>query len=356
MDRDLLHLGCSLLKIPAVYDAMGALGYFGHGLLAVPLGLGLIAAGYARQNQRFKQAGFAVLVSIAAAGLLTETLKQVFQISRPRSYGSYGFPSGHSGTAFALASSLSISFPGFTPLYFLLATMTAISRLYFRAHYLIDVLAGGILGGSAGALITRKIVAPPIAPRGWSFFRGVGWLTVGAAALFAVAFFRIVETRVGSYRTSEAANPSIPREMISFDFGTPSLRAALRSGWSADELWNEGKQSVVWAEGLRARMVAAFPAAAAYRWRLNLFPYAGRGPACQVMEVIVNKASVVKMLLEQGWHWYEFDIPKGVIQSGDNEVEFVFSFSESPQSRGRGPDPRHLSVAFDLLQATAQSQ
>lgn len=126
---DPLYLGCALRKISFVYYAMDIFGYYGHGLVGVPLGLGLIAVGYKRQNQHFKSAGFAVLLSIASAGLLTEVLKHVFQMPRPRSYGSYDFPSGHSGTAFALASALSVSFPALTPLYFLLATFTGISRL-----------------------------------------------------------------------------------------------------------------------------------------------------------------------------------------------------------------------------------
>jgi len=102
-------------------------------------------------------------------------------------------------------------------------------------------------------------------------------------------------------------------------------------------------------------MSALFPTAAGYRWRLNLFPYTGRRPACQVVEVKINRIAVVKMLLEQGWHWYEFDVPKGVIQSGNNHVQFLFNFSDSPKAHRKSADVRRLSVAFDLLEATPQS-
>jgi len=155
---DPLYLGCELLKESFVYYAMDAFGYYGHGAVGVPLGLALIAVGYKRQNQHFKLAGFAVLLSIASTGILTEALKHIFQMPRPRSTATYAFPSGHSGTAFALASALSISFPALTPLYFLLATFTAISRLYFRAHFLIDVFAGGSVGALTGYFITRRLV------------------------------------------------------------------------------------------------------------------------------------------------------------------------------------------------------
>lgn len=349
-----LYLGCALLKISFVYYAMDILGYFGHGLVGVPLGLGLIAVGYKRHNQHFKLAGFAVLLSIASAGLLTEVLKHVFQMPRPRSYDSSGFPSGHSSSAFALASALSVSFPAFTPLYFLLATFTGISRLYFRAHFLIDVIVGALLGGLTGFFLTRKIVHLA-KPAECSWTHRIGWFAVGGVALVAIGFFYVIETEVHSYKVSAATNRGVTPGTLSFDFGTPEVRRVLGTGWSLDELWQDGKQSVVWAEGFRSDMSALFPSAAGYRWRLKLFPYTGRGLACQVVEVRVNKIPVVKMLLEQGWHWYEFDVPKGVIQSGNNHMQFLFNFSASPKSHRKSGDARRLSVAFDVLDATPQS-
>ena len=100
---DPLYLGCELLRESFVYYAMAILGYNGQGYFGVPLGLALIAVGYKRQNQHFKLAGVAVLLSIASTGMLIEALKHIFQMPRPRSAGSYAFPSGHSGTAFAIA-------------------------------------------------------------------------------------------------------------------------------------------------------------------------------------------------------------------------------------------------------------
>ena len=134
-----------------------------------------------------------------------------------------------------------------------------------------------------------------------------------------------------------------------------SLRRVLGSGWSKDELWQDGKQSVVWAEGLRSEMNAFFPSTGGYRWRLKLFPHNGRGFACQVVEVKVNQTSVVKILLEQRWHWYEFDVPAGLVHSGDNQLQFLFHFAASPRSHRGSPDDRPLSVAFDLLEAVAQN-
>jgi len=350
---DPLYLGCAMLKVSFVYYAMEIVGYYGHGLVGVPVGLGLIAFGYKRNARHFKLAGVAVLLSIAGAGLFTEALKHVFQMPRPRSFGTYGFPSGHSGTAFALAAALSVSFPALTPLFFLLATFTALSRLYFRAHFLIDVVAGGSVGALTGYFISRRLVGrvPRCTP---SFTRRISWVAVSAVALCATTFFYAIETGVSSYRISEAAVKNISPGTIRFDFGTPEVRRVLGGGWSIDELWKGGKQSVVWAEGRRAEMSAQFPSAAGYRWRMNLSPYVGRGPSCQFVEIEINKTSVVKMLLEQGWHWYEFDVPNGVIQSGDNHVRFLFNYSSAPKTYRASSDARRLSVAFDVLDAEPQ--
>jgi membrane-associated phospholipid phosphatase len=351
---DALSLGCNLLNESFVYYAMDVLGYYGHAFVGVPLGLALIAVGYKRQNQHFKLAGVAVLLSIASAGILTEALKHIFQMPRPRSVASYAFPSGHSGTAFALASALSVSFPALTPLYFLLATFTAISRLYFRAHFLIDVIAGGSVGALTGYFITRRLVgrAPWSAS---SFTRRTSWFAVGAVACCAMAYFYAIETGVGSYRITEPAVKNISPGMIRFDFGTPEVRRVLGSGWSLDELWKDGQQSVVWAEGLRSEMSAQFPSPSGYRWRMNLSPYLGKVRSCQFVQVEINKTSVVKLLLEQGWHWYEFDVPAGVIRNGDNQVRFLFNYASTPKSYRISDDARRLSVAFDVLDATPQN-
>jgi len=193
---DSLYLGCLLLKISLVHYAMDILGYFGHAIVGLPVSIGLISLGYASNERRLKLAGLAVLLSIAAAGLLTEALKHFFQMPRPKAIGGYGFPSGQSGTAFALASALSVSFPALTPLYFVLATLTGISRMYFRAHFLVDVIVGGLVGSLIGFFIARSIVTPakrkPI-----SLTRLLSWFAVGTVALTGILFFGSSPCRVG---------------------------------------------------------------------------------------------------------------------------------------------------------------
>ncbi|MBF5058846.1 phosphatase PAP2 family protein [Candidatus Neptunochlamydia vexilliferae] len=86
-------------------------------------------------------------------------------------YGFYGFnwsshyhsfPSGHSATAFALATSLSLLFPRFSLRFFTLALLFSLSRFLLFKHYLSDILGAAALGvvvASATHLIINKIIA-----------------------------------------------------------------------------------------------------------------------------------------------------------------------------------------------------
>ncbi len=59
----------------------------------------------------------------------------------------YSFPSGHTGTSFATAVVLFLSFPKKYSFWFpVLAFLIGFSRLYVGVHYPTDVLAGAIIG------------------------------------------------------------------------------------------------------------------------------------------------------------------------------------------------------------------
>ena len=346
---DAIQAACLLFRYPSVAMMMDVLGYFGHGAFAVPLALLLIAVGFARNQQHLKLAGIAVLISITAAGLITHLLKLTVQWPRPRATASYGFPSGHTGSAFGLATSLSVAFPAVSPLVFLLATLTAVSRMYFRAHYVIDVIGGAIIGSLAGFLVSKKIIKPAERAR-FSGKKILGWSGVAIIALGALLFFYRLEQYVQSYKSADATAPNAANGVV-VDFGTAQVRPFLGQGWSGDELWMDGELSVVWAVGRASELSVDFASANLTRWSLHLFPYAGKGPACQIVDVSVNQAAVAKLLLEPGWHWYEIEIPPGLVRTGRNAVQFFYDFAESPQSRGKSRDPRILSVAFDKLEA-----
>lgn len=106
--------------------------------------------------------------SVAVTVLFTTIIK--YSVNRPRPFekysfiekestgGSPSFPSGHTSQAFALATSLSLSFPKWYVIgpSFLWAGAVGYSRMDLGAHYPSDVLAGAILGAGCSWL-TYKV-------------------------------------------------------------------------------------------------------------------------------------------------------------------------------------------------------
>jgi undecaprenyl-diphosphatase len=323
-------------------------GSLGRGFVGSSVGLLLLAHGFKYNNRRTKRAGIAVLVALIIAATAAELLKHVFLLPRPKYRAGYGgFPSGHASAAFALASVLGTTFATQSPLFYFLAALTGISRLYFRAHFIGDVVGGAVVGLLSGIPIAGKLI-PSSEKVTHGLLEAAGW--VGAVAISAggLVFFHSVEKNIETHLLAGSAPPASVAAMV--DFGAPEARPLLGYGWSRDELWFDGRQSVVWATGLSSALTANLPAMQDYRVRLRVFPYSPKGPACQQLEVKVNHRTVTKFLLEQGWHWYEFTLPKAAAKAGNNEIQFFYDYAESPKSRHRAADERRLSVAFDQLE------
>lgn len=73
--------------------------------------------------------------------------------------GSTSFPSGHSASAFAFAEGVGATLPWPRPLLLLAATTVAQSRVHAGVHYLGDVVAGSLIGITAGrfvAMVTNR--------------------------------------------------------------------------------------------------------------------------------------------------------------------------------------------------------
>ncbi len=62
----------------------------------------------------------------------------------------FSFPSGHSITAFAVATSLSLFYPGLMLGLLFCAASIAVSRILLGMHFLSDVVVGSLLGASLG--------------------------------------------------------------------------------------------------------------------------------------------------------------------------------------------------------------
>jgi lipid A 4'-phosphatase len=109
-----------------------------------------------------------LFVSIAASGLAVDLLKVVFGRTRPKllfadgtfDFGWLGlgadywsFPSGHTAAVAALATALWCLWPRHVLFYVALAAVVATSRVVTGAHYLSDVVAGGLVA----VLVTRAV-------------------------------------------------------------------------------------------------------------------------------------------------------------------------------------------------------
>jgi len=117
-------------------------------------------------------------------------------------------------------------------------------------------------------------------------------------------------------------------------------------GWSGLESWG------VWAEGVQSTALWLVPRAAAYRLRLEAFPYCLPG-AKQHMEVFIN----YRLLTTMGWSACESQsldilIPPSILRRGANILSFRYAYAIRPveHTEGRNPDPRLLSVGFVRLE------
>ena len=106
-------------------------------------------------------------VSVGSAALVATIasypLKRIFKRRRPSSTqgpafalipdpDAFSFPSGHTCAAFSVATALAET-GTLGVIFAALAGLIGISRIYLRAHYPLDVLAGGCLGAFTGTVV-----------------------------------------------------------------------------------------------------------------------------------------------------------------------------------------------------------
>jgi len=98
-------------------------------------------------------------VTVLAAGVVCQVVKKYFPRSRPicvlpnvnvigKRLTSGSFPSGHTATSFALAVVFSYHWGDFTYLFFMMAGLIGVTRIYVGAHFPFDVFGGGLIGFS----------------------------------------------------------------------------------------------------------------------------------------------------------------------------------------------------------------
>ncbi len=131
--------------------------------LALATPLTMLTVGLIKKDKSLQQKSFKVIGTLIINTALTQVLK--YAINRQRPYDAYptiinpynietdaSFPSGHTSTAFSLATTLSLQNKKWYVVLpvFAWASSVGYSRLYLGEHYPTDVLAGAAIGvGSA---------------------------------------------------------------------------------------------------------------------------------------------------------------------------------------------------------------
>lgn len=124
--------------------------------------------GLIKKDSTIKNKGIYIGETFLVAAFISTALKYSVNRDRPfvtypfiekaTSGGSPSFPSGHTSTAFATATSLSIAFPKWYVIApsFIWAGAVGYSRMDLGVHYPSDVLAGAIVG-SGSAFLTYEL-------------------------------------------------------------------------------------------------------------------------------------------------------------------------------------------------------
>ena len=124
-------------------------------------------------------AAAAATVAMLSASLAAHGLKELFDRARPPVAdpdlgalaaipGNPSFPSGHAATAFGAATVIALVCPKLRFWALGLADAVALSRVYLRVHYPLDVFAGALIGAGFGvlaALVAKRLMAARPAPR-----------------------------------------------------------------------------------------------------------------------------------------------------------------------------------------------
>ena len=131
----------------------------------------------ARLRERWTRVAHAAVfffAAIAASGIAVQTIKHVVGRARPtllEAVGSFAFhplswpnsyasfPSGHTTSAFAAATALSLLAPRWRVPWLAAATAIALSRVVVGQHYPTDILAGAALGTVVTMAVARDFLA-----------------------------------------------------------------------------------------------------------------------------------------------------------------------------------------------------
>ena len=140
-------------QAPGASQAASTAGSFS---VIAPATLGLFVAGRFAHDGRFRAFSYDAAQAAIVNGVYTGILKKAVHRERPDASDTLSFPSGHSSSAFALATvadrhyGWKVGVPSYVA-----ASAIALSRISNDKHYLTDVVAGATLGIICGRTVVR---------------------------------------------------------------------------------------------------------------------------------------------------------------------------------------------------------
>lgn len=154
-----LLVACGRLHRPTMTRALGTITHLGDGQSLAFVGVVLLLSG----SEAGRHLAWLLLLGAGGAAALAQLIKRVSRRRRPnvgiadftalaQNPDAFSFPSGHTAASVALAvawagegSGLGLLMSGF-------AGVIGFSRVYLGVHYPLDVMAGAVIGLTAGAL------------------------------------------------------------------------------------------------------------------------------------------------------------------------------------------------------------
>ncbi|HZK28408.1 MAG TPA: phosphatase PAP2 family protein [Thermoclostridium sp.] len=141
------------LKNPVTDRLMPLLTKFGGSVWSITITIILLI----NRTPFWHNVGIYLGASLFASNLIVHLFKKVLPRPRPylalnnvvtgsKLYKDASFPSGHSTASFCIATVFSKVIPSLSLVFFIVAVLVAISRVYLGLHYPSDVAIGAVLG------------------------------------------------------------------------------------------------------------------------------------------------------------------------------------------------------------------